>query len=96
MRAKSPPPDLTGLAAVMQRYAGIDPTAVLLDEQTAAACVEQRPKTLESWRRKAIGPRFLKLGRGVRYRLSDVLAFLEDSTFQSQREAMTRNPRGAA
>ncbi|KAA2237079.1 helix-turn-helix transcriptional regulator [Salinarimonas soli] len=33
------------------------------------------PRTLEGWRRKGIGPRFVCIGRGVRYRLDDVAAF---------------------
>jgi predicted DNA-binding transcriptional regulator AlpA len=33
------------------------------------------PVTLQQWRSRGEGPRFFKLGRSIRYRLGDVLAF---------------------
>jgi len=36
-------------------------------------------KTLRNWRVRGEGPKFLKIGRLVRYRLSDVLAWEEAS-----------------
>jgi helix-turn-helix protein len=33
------------------------------------------PRTLERWRADGKGPRFLHIGRHIRYRQSDVLAF---------------------
>lgn len=33
--------------------------------------------TLRSWRQKKIGPPFVKVGRSVKYRLSDVEAYLD-------------------
>jgi hypothetical protein len=33
------------------------------------------PRTLERWRWTGIGPRFLKIGRRVRYRLEDIEAY---------------------
>lgn len=81
----------TTLAEVLKAHEGLDPTAVLLDERTAAACVEQSPKTLESWRRNGSELPFLKIGRLVRYRLSDVLKLLDARTFTTSREAMTRD-----
>jgi hypothetical protein len=83
--------DLPMLVQVLQRYEGVDPHLVLLDEPTAAACLEQKPKTFESWRRDAKELPFLKIGRNVRYRLSDILNWLERNTFRSSREAKTRN-----
>jgi hypothetical protein len=85
------PSDMPPLAAVLQRYAGTDPAHVLLDEDTTASCIEQKRKTLESWRREGRELPFIKIGRSVRYRLSDVLAFLERNTFRSSREARTRD-----
>ena len=86
-----PPPS----AAVLKRYEGMDPALVLLDERETAAVTEQSPKTLESWRNRGENLPFLKLGRRVRYRLSDVLSFLDDNTFRSTREAKTRRAGGA-
>ena len=34
-------------------------------------------ETLEVWRRKGVGPAYIKLGRDVRYRPSDVLLYVE-------------------
>lgn len=33
------------------------------------------PRTLEKWRQTRVGPRYLRLGGRVAYRLDDVLAF---------------------
>ena len=35
------------------------------------------PFTVRAWRRKGNGPRFMKMGRAVRYRSEDVEAFKE-------------------
>lgn len=35
--------------------------------------------TLEVWRSRGDGPRYLKLGRSVRYRVEDLDAFIEQS-----------------
>lgn len=83
-------PKLPPLARVLQQFEGIDPSLVHLDEATAAECLEQTPRTLEGWRREGKELPFLKLGRKVRYRLSDVLACRERNTFQSTRESRTR------
>lgn len=79
------------LAALLQRTQGIDPTFVHLSETEAADCLDLEPKTLEDWRRLGLELPFLKIGRSVRYRLSDILAFLDRSTFVSSREAKTRD-----
>ncbi|MDD2934727.1 MAG: helix-turn-helix domain-containing protein [Methylotenera sp.] len=42
-----------------------------------------KPNTLEGWRVKGVGPRFLKLGRLVRYSKNDLDAYLEAQTRQS-------------
>lgn len=81
------------LAQLLAQHQGLDPAAVLLDEDQAARCLEQQRKTLESWRRQGRGPRFAKLGRVIRYRLADILDYVEQSTFDTQRAAMTRRGR---
>jgi len=43
--------------------------------------------TLADWRVKGIGPKFAKVGRLVRYRRSDVLAWLDSRTVQSTAQA---------
>jgi len=44
------------------------------------------PKTLQAWRVSGRGPRFVKLGRRVFYRASDLIRFIEANTFQSTAE----------
>jgi hypothetical protein len=45
-------------------------------EEVAAYLKDVPPKTLAEWRSRGIGPRYLKVGRHVRYRWSDVEAWL--------------------
>jgi len=54
---------------------GID-RRVLSDEQVAER-LSISPFTLRAWRRKGAGPRFLKMGRAVRYRSEDVDEFVQ-------------------
>lgn len=46
------------------------------------------PKTLEQWRWRGEGPRFFKLGRMVRYRRSDLEAWLSVRACTSAREGV--------
>ena len=51
-------------------------------EQTAAfLCVS--PGTLANWRVTGAGPTFIKVGRKVAYRTTDVLAWLESNARQN-------------
>jgi len=36
-------------------------------------------QTLANWRRKNIGPRFIRVGKSIRYRKEDLDAFIESS-----------------
>lgn len=49
----------------------------------AANYLSVQPTTLEVWRVQGRGPRFLKLGRAVRYRQSDLDAYLSAGSRQS-------------
>ncbi len=51
----------------------------LLDERVLAIKLGVSRSTLQSWRYAARGPRYLKLGRSVRYRCEDVETFLNAS-----------------
>jgi predicted DNA-binding transcriptional regulator AlpA len=53
----------------------IDPEE-LISERETAALLFQRPTTLTAWRHENRGPAYLKIGRAVRYRRSDVNAWL--------------------
>ncbi len=52
----------------------------LLTTEEASRFLKLRPNTLEIWRLKGIGPKFYRIsGRTVRYRLSDLMEFVEKS-----------------
>lgn len=49
----------------------------LLTTEAAAARLGVAPQTMTDWRWKSRGPKFVKVGRLVRYRLSDLEAWLD-------------------
>lgn len=49
----------------------------MLNEGDAAALLGLSPRTLSQWRWTGIGPRFHKFGRAVRYKLSDLIEYVE-------------------
>ena len=53
------------------------PPDALWDETQTAAFLGLRRSTLQRWRWAGKGPRYLKVGGAVRYRLSDLSEFLE-------------------
>ena len=59
----------------------------LLDEKQAAGLLKVSVKTLQGWRVRGGGPPFVKLGRCVRYALSDLETFVQDSVRRSTGDA---------
>ena len=59
----------------------------ILTTPQAALFLNLKPATLEQWRWNGRGPRFIKIGRSCRYRISDLEAFLESRVFSSTTEA---------
>jgi hypothetical protein len=55
---------------------GSTPMNKLLTEKQVAALLEVSVKTLQGWRYRGCGPRFVKFGRLVRYRMTDLEAFV--------------------
>lgn len=53
------------------------------DTEQAAQYLNLRKNTLEVWRTRGTGPRFCKLGGVVRYRRSDLDAYVEQNLVQS-------------
>ena len=53
--------------------------AALLSEKEAARFLSMSYRTLQSWRSAGEGPSYLKLGRSIRYRRSDLLAWVDES-----------------
>jgi hypothetical protein len=59
----------------------IEASANLLDEKAAAALLDTAPGTLSVWRSTGrYNLPFLKIGRNVRYRRADLLAWMEART----------------
>ncbi len=55
--------------------------------EQAAEFLQIKPTTLEQWRWKGKSPRFIKLGRCVRYRKADLEAFMNERVYGSTTEA---------
>ena len=55
----------------------------LMTPDELAAYAGTKTTTLAHWRYIGKGPRFVKIGRSVRYRAEDVRAWLESQTRQS-------------
>jgi excisionase family DNA binding protein len=53
--------------------------AALLNEKEAARFLSMSYRTLQSWRSAGEGPPYLKLGRSIRYRRSDLMSWIEKS-----------------
>ena len=60
--------------------ATLDDRTRTTDTEGAADRLGITPETLRNWRWRGEGPPFLKLGRAVRYRLSDLSAWLDART----------------
>jgi excisionase family DNA binding protein len=57
-----------------------DQAPELFDERQLCTLLDISPITATKWRAKAKGPPFIKVGRLVRYRRSDVDAWLRANT----------------
>jgi excisionase family DNA binding protein len=75
---------------IADREANMDnkPRTNNLTTEEAAQYLNLRPSTLEAWRcRGNDGPRFLKMGKSVRYSVSSLDDFQEQRTFRSTSES---------
>lgn len=54
----------------------------LLTERLAADMLDIHRVTLAVWRQDGRGPKYVKLGRNVRYRRSDVEAYIRKNTIE--------------
>lgn len=50
----------------------------LLDTIGAAYKLGLQPSTLKLWRHKKIGPKYIKVGRSIRYSLADLEEYIEE------------------
>ena len=65
----------------------------LLNSREAAYRLGLKTNTLEGWRLKGFGPKFIKVGRNVRYRISDLDEWLESRERNSTSEDSTPKKR---
>ena len=65
-----------------------------LIQQEAAAYLRLSPRTLERHRVAGSGPRFVKAGKRVLYRVDDIDAWVAARTFASTAEAQSGSVRG--
>ena len=70
----------------MKREKTLRNKETLMDTRQAAEVLKISPKTLERMRVEGRGPAFVKVGRCVRYRESDILVFVERNIFESTSE----------
>ena len=61
-------------------------SAILLTVDQAATYLGLARSTLNKWRCQGEGPSFIKMGRAVRYRTTDLEGFLEESASNSTSE----------
>jgi len=62
----------------------IDPDA-LLNEAQASDFLNLSIRTLQAWRGRSAGPRYVRTGRAIRYRRSDLVAWIEANTVAAPR-----------
>ena len=55
----------------------------LLKEQDAADLLDLSVRTLQSWRMRLAGPPFVQVGRAIRYRRRDLIAWIDANTVGS-------------
>ena len=57
----------------------------LLSDEELAAILEVAPKTPAQWRHRGVGPQYIKYGRIVRYRPSDVREYVNKHVVEPSR-----------
>jgi hypothetical protein len=64
-----------------------DDDDTLLDQNGAAEFLTMKPKTMGAWRVRGCGPRFLRIGRAIRYSLAQLKRYKAARDFGSTGEA---------
>ncbi|MCL1890401.1 MAG: helix-turn-helix domain-containing protein [Desulfovibrionaceae bacterium] len=66
-----------------------------LSEAEAAVLLHVAPGTLRNWRHRSCGPKYIKYGRVIAYRVEDLEAFLADCTIKPAFLKAPLRPRSA-
>lgn len=69
------------------------PREPLIDTDGAAELLRVSRRTIEAWRLRGGGPRFVRVGRAVRYRVRDIEDWIELGERTSTSDAGTGAPR---
>lgn len=64
----------------------MDNDLILLNETQVATILGISPKTLQAWRVRGVGPRFVKVGRLVKYLRANIQSWTESQGRQSTSE----------
>ena len=59
---------------------------LLVDENQASEVLHTSPRTLQGWRQRGTGPRYIKVGQLVRYRPSSLQEYISSQTRSSTSE----------
>ena len=78
-----PHPQASSNVGSESSFASSSETRILTDVQVAERLGVSR-FTVRSWRLKGVGPRFLKMGRAVRYRSQDVDEYERQALVETQ------------
>jgi len=78
-----PHPQASSDVGAKHSFASTSETRILTDVQVAERLGVSR-FTVRSWRLKGVGPRFLKMGRAVRYRSKDVDEYERQALVETQ------------
>ena len=58
----------------------------LVDTRRAATMLSKHPAVLADWRHQGRGPKYLKFGRSIRYRVGDIHDWIADHTVEPAME----------
>jgi len=72
----------------------LDTAGMWLTSRQVAGMLQIHPVTLATWRQKGMGPKYVKAGHGVRYRLEDVEAWAAQNTVGKVAESVKTRPQG--
>ena len=78
-----PQPQTSGDSGLKQSFASSSQNRILTDVEVAERLGVSR-FTVRSWRLRGVGPRFLKMGRAVRYRCQDVDEYERQALVETQ------------
>ena len=75
-------------AALLERQAtATNDRQRLMNEAEFCAMVQIEPATARNWRWRGVGPRFFRVGKLIRYRVSDVELWLADNAVGGESKA---------